>query len=328
MRDKQAWSDYPPVRVLREIGKRWPSAWTQVRTFRAGRGHDLPTWPEWCYLPIAAGVAIATQGNDAMLYQATLDPYLPPSVIAAAAAWRVGKSIYRYDPDLYRELIAQPMDGNLPCEILHRLPDYCVYIETPGIRALDGDVSGVWAHLEHDAHDGREELRLVLLMADGTNRPMPIHLGDWTLDEGLQRMHAEAERQAGGPLDAMNITADLMPILQLVLYLCADNAELPDGARASLPRRDSNHVPDLPRRWDVGVRIGAALRRYRATESESDITTSDGHAPPRPHMRRAHWHHFWTGPRAGDRRLILHWLPPIPVGVDQEDGPAVIHPVK
>lgn len=37
---------------------------------------------------------------------------------------------------------------------------------------------------------------------------------------------------------------------------------------------------------------------------------------------------FWTGPRQGKRKLILHWLPPIPVGVDDSEGPAVIHKVE
>jgi hypothetical protein len=49
------------------------------------------------------------------------------------------------------------------------------------------------------------------------------------------------------------------------------------------------------------------------------------------HVRRAHWHAFWTGPKASteERKLILHWLPPIAVNVD--DAAAVIptlHPVK
>jgi hypothetical protein len=60
------------------------------------------------------------------------------------------------------------------------------------------------------------------------------------------------------------------------------------------------------------------------------------HASPRPHYRRAHWHHFWTGPRnvPGERKLILKWLPPIPVGIQDLDDdsenikPFVIKPIK
>ena len=44
---------------------------------------------------------------------------------------------------------------------------------------------------------------------------------------------------------------------------------------------------------------------------------SGTHASPRPHVRRAHWHSYWVGqkdqPEA--RSVVLKWLPPIPVNV-------------
>jgi len=30
----------------------------------------------------------------------------------------------------------------------------------------------------------------------------------------------------------------------------------------------------------------------------------------RPHIRRAHWHGYWTGPREGTQTFVYHWLPP------------------
>lgn len=43
-------------------------------------------------------------------------------------------------------------------------------------------------------------------------------------------------------------------------------------------------------------------------------------------MRRAHYHHFWTGPHDGKRKLIVRWLPPIPVNrKDDTELPTVIH---
>ena len=50
---------------------------------------------------------------------------------------------------------------------------------------------------------------------------------------------------------------------------------------------------------------------------------------PRAHIRRAHWHRFWTGPRDGERTPRVKWLPPIPVNVDDLDAmPAVVHPLR
>ena len=71
----------------------------------------------------------------------------------------------------------------------------------------------------------------------------------------------------------------------------------------------------------------AALRRaYHAAEVQLGGT----HSGPRPHVRRAHWHSFWTGKVGSEeRRLKPRWLPPIPVNLDDPDSiPAVIRPVK
>lgn len=134
-----------------------------------------------------------------------------------------------------------------------------------------------------------------------------------------------------GNSDAHDMRDQIVPMLQLVLYLCSDEPDMPAIQHPQARMRASGAVdaPKEPRIWDVGVRIGAAIRRYDNT-SRGNATDGDGaHASPRPHVRRAHWHHFWTGPLSGDRKLVLHWLPPIPVGTDWEsENPVVIHPAQ
>lgn len=322
-----------PKEILKEIGQVYPQAWQQVKMFRASKGKDLPDWPDWCYIPLAAGVAIATQGDVRQFYQVALSN-ISPAVITAAAAWRISQGVYRFDADLYNSLVSQPMDGNIPCDALKRLPEWCVYIETIGAKFFDLPIVGFWAHLEKDMNDGREELRLVLMCENRKNIPVPIHLGPWTLDEGLERMQKEAEKQSGIGLPKINYTSDIVPLVQLVLYLCAENIDMPRVPAHPSTRVRRSGQADIAREvrtWDVGVRIGSSIRKYRNEEAlssnETDIDKEPGtHASPRPHVRRAHWHHFWVGPRDGDRKLILRWLPPIPVGV-QDDGPVVIHKV-
>ena len=328
-------SELRPKQILRDIGRQWPEAWQQVKKFRSIKGQGLD-WPDWCYLPIAAGVAIATGGENERLYQVSFSK-LPPAVITAAASWRVSQGVYRFDADLYNSLISQPLDGNVPCEALKRLPEWCVYIECMSVKFGDSPIVGFWAHLESDANDNRMELRLVLMLEGGDNIPVPVHLGDWTLEEGIARMQTESEKQAAihsfGNLPKINFTAEIVPLVQLVLYLCAENADMPVIPRHPLNRvRMSGQVDVLrePKFWSVGERIGTAIRKYRneiGGLSESEKTPGT-HASPRPFIRRAHWHHFWAGPMQGDRKLILRWLPPIPVGVDEDEGPVVIHKVK
>ena len=54
------------------------------------------------------------------------------------------------------------------------------------------------------------------------------------------------------------------------------------------------------------------------------------HARPRPHLRRGHWSHFWTGKRdSADRERILKWIEPVYINADSPDDlPTTIHKVK
>ena len=46
----------------------------------------------------------------------------------------------------------------------------------------------------------------------------------------------------------------------------------------------------------------------------------------RPHVRRAHWHHYWTGP--GRTVLEVRWLEPVFVMGTEEEIDTVIHEVE
>jgi len=295
--------------------------------FRAGKGKDLPDWPDWCYIPLASGMAIATQGDSSRVYQACYDTILNPATITAAAAWRVSQGVYRFDADLYNSLVSQPLDGNIPCDALKRLPEWCVYIETIGATFCNNPIVGFWAHLEKDMNDGREELRFILMAEDGHNIPIPVHLGEWTLEVGIERMQEEADRQAGRFIPGFKIpkvdfTHDIVPLVQLVLYLCAENVDMVQTPVHPNTRVRMSGQADIAREvhtWNVGERIGSSIRKYRNMEAQGDTLLETEkmqgtHASPRPHIRAAHWHHFWKGPRDGERKLILRWLPPIPVG--------------
>lgn len=326
-----------PRQHLIAAGKLYPGAWRRCDVFRAGRGRDLPNWPDWCYLPLSAWYAIvsADAGVD------RLTPTLAGDVgrLGAIGTWRLTQGVYRFDPALFADLIGTPVAGDLPHEILYRLPEWCVYLETPGMM-LDGQtLYGFFAHLEHDVNTGRLELRL-LLDGEADLRPIPLHLGAWTLGESIARMADVSRIHALGAGVAIpagfagEVRGQVEPLVSLLLYLCSRNAEIGDGSRIPgnpapvRTKRGWRLFPaDQVRTWDVGVSLGAALRRaYHASETARGGT----HAGPRGHIRRAHWHGYWLGGRAAPeaRTFDLRWMPPIAVNLDSPDDlPATIRPV-
>lgn len=313
-----------PTDRLVEIARRYPGAWAEVDRLRDLRGQGLPLWPGHCYLPIAGGVAIASEGVDARVPLVAQDA----AALVGLAAWRVTQGVYRFDAELLDALWRTPVRGDLPVELLHRLPEWCVYVETAGRSAEGlGALAGAWAWIEWDPNDGREELRLLLDPEDGGPLlPVPIHLHGGGLEQSLWAATAEATRQArflgaevGDALvgAARELAQAVEPLVALVLYLCS---EAPDVSGAWPParpepkrtKRGARIFPaQAPRVWPVGERIGAALRQAREAAPEGQGGT---HASPRPHVRAAHWHTYWTGPRR--TTPVLRWIAPILVGAD------------
>jgi hypothetical protein len=313
-------------------GKQYPSAWTHADKFRSGRGNLLPDWPGWCYLPMAGWYAIASGGGD---HRLAVDQVSVVARLSALGAWRVTQGVYRFDPDLYSAIIDTPIDGDLPHDVLYRMPEWCVYIETPGLKYFGAKLHGFFAHLEADANTGRPELRL-LVDTDTDLIAVPLHLGQWSLAESVRRFLDVARIQSGMALETAGISKPMVdnitPLISLLLYLCSQNAEIGDGScypanpqPTKTKRGLRMFAPDKFTTWDVGVRLGAALRAARAKGSDAGGT----HSGPRPHVRRSHWHGFWTGPKSAERKINLKWLPPIPVNVSSVDElPATIRPVK
>jgi hypothetical protein len=118
-------------------------------------------------------------------------------------------------------------------------------------------------------------------------------------------------------------------LVSLVLYLCSENAEIREsGGGHRLPAYPQPkktkkglrlYAPDRPTHWEVGVRLGAALRR--ALSEPSSEKAAGTHTRPRPHIRRAHWHSYWeiNKDEPGGRKRVLKWLYPIAVNVQTVD---------
>ena len=127
-------------------------------------------------------------------------------------------------------------------------------------------------------------------------------------------------------------------MLQLLLYLCSEKPDMPEIEHPQHRRRLSGSVrsPEAPRVWDVGVRVSTAIRRFNgkatvATDNRESGAAPGSHASPRPHVRSAHWHTYWMGPRDAVfplRKPVMRWIPPLPIGMDwKREMPTIIRMV-
>ncbi|MDP2174131.1 MAG: hypothetical protein Q8J62_10200 [Candidatus Cloacimonadaceae bacterium] len=316
-----------PVEHLTAAMRLYPSTGKLVDEFQQSKGRDLPDWPVWCFMPMAGWYAVVSQDNfDKLLPGRLLPPHLIVDVsrLAAIGTWRYSQGVYQFDTDFIAALTDTLIVGDIPCEVLYRLPEWSIYIDTPGFKWLGVELHGFWAHIEYDINKHRSELRLLLDTAE-LLIPIPVHLGSWTVTEAIDRALSEASRNASelglrfdSSMDQVQEMAmNINPLISLLLYICSDAPEVdndrepgqsPKRPQPTKTKRGWRLFPaEKPRIWSVGRQLGERLRAVNELAENSGRTVT-------AHIRRGHWHGFWMGPREGERRFQYKWLMPMVVG--------------
>ena len=332
-------SPYAPDRWIRELNRRYPSLWNDLRKYYADPGRILrpdsggmelmASIPDWCIMPTLFPFLVMTDRYGEPFYLTHMNELM---TMGSTYIWRCSKGIYRFAPEIYSTLIHQPLTGNLPQERLYRMPEWAVYIETPGLSYERIPMEGFIAHLDYNMYSRSIDLQFAIFRK-GIDIPnmIALPLGEGTLLDAMDRVdqvdmiftgHLSNIRYVGSR-DEYRQTFSSM--LQLLLYLCSDEPDMPAIEHPQKRRRLSGSVrsPEVPRVWDVGVRISTAIRNYKADEVKYSLVDTEGdgrsHASPRPHVRSAHWHTYWTGPREAlfpEKRPVMRWIPPLPIGMN------------
>lgn len=333
---------YLPLFILKQISDTYPKAWEQMEMFHNDNGApDLGSWPDWRYAPMAAAIAIASKGDNTTFIESTM---MYAQAIFAIAPWRLSKEVYVIDEELKELLFQQEGDLDVPNEILLHLPYPSFYVEIPNTYYFGKKIHGFFVALEYDMNTKDNELKPVFIQEDGYVFSISIHLRAKNISESIDILNKEAMENANTSFEKEMVLRSMQhaeenkkfvkQILQVILYILAQNAEITPSSEQAMYTRRGKTIKDKYseiRKWDVGVRIGAAIRQQRIREqSEQKEHTKTNHNSPRPHMRRGHWHHFWTGPKTQpeERKLVLKWLSPMAIAANPEDAPIVFHEVK
>lgn len=333
-------------------------------------------WPRWCFVPTermngAVRERYSSVQMTVEIYKRYMEDHALATIAAGLAGWRVGKGVYRFDPDTFEEVWSTPIPTALPGEALRHLPEWTVYIPTPGKEFKGRPLDGFFAHLDENATSSiPKRLRLVLIFSAGDMYPLAVGVG-LTVVQGMRDLlyeiarndrAAHMERRKSMPQDEWEairqeslapdseieefveeMVPELGHLVSLVLYLGAQNRDLqasqPEGGQPRNPKPKGTKkgiklfpAPG-PNLWRIGYRVGAALRSTRTQDGGSPGGSDDGQGPKKaPHLRRAHYHHYWTGPRKDPdkRKVVLRWLDPILVNADvqgADDRPVVLREV-
>ena len=263
--------------------------------------------------------------------------------------WRQSQGVYRFDPEILRGLYLTTLPIHLDPAILTRLPEYCVYIETPGLLNERAEtLHGVFVMVESVPRESslqRYDTRLYISCDSGpadkltTANIFTFSLDRPTLKESLATL-SSVDIQSGTLVPRADLVSWLTPIISQMLYICSTEPEIKtDSQPGKLPTRP---LPQKTRKgyrlfpppfttiWECGWRTGAAIRYEEERQQKQSSELGGGRRSPRGHVRRAHWHTFYAGPKAAKtRETRLHWLSMINVNLPLgSDRPTVVRPVK
>ncbi|EOV4287844.1 AcrVA2 family anti-CRISPR protein [Escherichia coli] len=328
-----------PLHVLRENFLNWPKdIWQRLDRFR-NEFKAKNAMPQWSFAPRTVLVAAIRNGWSDADTDSRIRALLPS--LQVFGAWRVGQGIYRFDSAVFDAVVDMDIPEIIPAETMYHLPEWAIWVETPGLKLEGSPVHGFFATIEQDTPGSEASM---VLFVDSERK---LEISKFVLRPGTPIKDCVMQSAMYGyffsaldglpPLEMATRQAELLkPYLNLLLFITTQASEITSSQEQrpsrALPKKTSKgerfFPPNAPMKWDVGLRIGAALKTESCPSGPSgDSQSSQGTV--RPHIRRAHWHGYWLGPRDGDRTFDLRWLPPVAVNVkENEPLPAVLHPVK
>lgn len=314
----------------------FPDIFTKLEAERLRKISNGDKWNKSCYLP-SHDIAVVMANNSRDFNKFVLDPVFENYVcdVSCLAAWRFGgKHVIEFDESSENALVSSGISGEIPMEVLMKIPFLGVYIKT---RENNYGTNGFFVSTS-ESQDGRVEMTIAFVL-DAADKQIQA----WSLDMNSNKRISDfvdlfISRINNAELSAAKLLAikecqDVISVwlnyaLPLILYLCAANAEITSKTATApviptLPRNKRAIAPHQPTEWLCGERIGAAIR----ASAHREATESTGTGPTkRPHIRRAHWHTYRVGPERVS--TILKWIHPLAINADNgSDMPVTIRKV-
>lgn len=255
---------------------------------------------------------------------------------SVAVKWlQYGMQVYDFDADFTNSIIGESWAKMLP-DVIEYAPHASFYLKLPHNDTSEGTVVCVVGEKNID-FGSLEELERKEYLSTRSGKITLVRHPDMGGDKwafayvetpkgNLWVLRYAIPSRIGYMYDETPLgeyPIELM--LNALAYLCTVNADInkfytpPTLARFN-PKKDKKRSKTTVYR--VGYNIGSQLREYERYVKE-DAEYQGGTV--RPHMRRAHWHHYWVGPK-DNKRLELRWLNSTKVGFGEIE--ATVHKVS
>lgn len=257
------------------------------------------------------------------------------NILAVARWYYCGRQMYKFDEELSKLLSNQnKSDVTVSIETLKHLPCDNFFVE----RQFNNS-AGFFVSVDE------EVVTIVDIYPTGISSiicPIADQITIRDLFESAIRTNSdEAKKYLSGDSEkdqqSIDATVDVIcERFQYIVYLSAINAEIEPITKGAIGKRTSN-TNDNPKPTtqsktqisNVGYRIGASLKPKQTNVTYVDKNKlSEHHGTPKaPHIRRSHFHSFWTG-SGENKTLVVKWIGAVFVNGDKEIDTTTLHTIK
>ena len=312
-----------PLKITQEWGKLFPGIWKEIDDSRDFFAKRFSPWNPICLIPTEATTYVLLKRNSRLDATAGM-------ALQVLYSWRKYKKVYAINEDLAELLMKSSEDMAVLSENVMKLPFPAIYIEFDG-WLFDNQFIGAFINFDSPFEDVDMQIRSVELQISLVNKELKMKLLPLVIKEGVSIVDSFKryfDLTTENDFMSQNRQKELMDdvrvasqIIQVVLYLCAANAEIaenPVQKKIYQKSTDNNKEKDVLReveKFDVGVRIGKAIKLHKdecvkeKKELEELSKEYRKGTKKRPHVRRSHFHNYWVG--TGDNKhLELRFLTP------------------
>lgn len=241
--------------------------------------------------------------------------------------WYAEKIVYDFDKNFVQQLI-NTEDSPIYTDILKRLPFSTYMVELPA--GLDSYM-GMIVRFEYI--EKTDEVLLVSCLL-GKHEAHEICYNESFLSfkngENFAQSLSDFAKEQGLPPEFIEKNVkELKFAVYSAYYLASKNAVIHDVTPPRPKRPHGKKVkgekkPPNVRTYEAGYRLAesfeAQMRKQDTAVKVLDTPAGTG-GTKTPHMRRAHWHHYWTG--EGRTTREVRWIEPVFVGNTNKAVPVV-----
>lgn len=329
-----------PVQHVAHFARHYPGIWKDVDGLVEERGKAFPYWPKWCFLPSSVlDTAVAQAGKKPWINDSEDKRAVARTIgrqVAALATWRLTKGIYRVDRTVLDDLWETPISQEIPADVLFHIPEWCIYIETPGKEFFKQEMLGCFVYLDYDFEHGGMRLQFLVDTRFSVNNLAPFDvdivpgrsLRDCMVTTWQRKAPGAKEEDIGETADTLANLGSLPQLVSVLLYICSLADEIRQNLTVKRPkprktRKGWRYFPaEKTTELEIGYRIGEFLRRQEPARGDTP-PESGHHSAPSPHIRRAHWHLYWVGKGSkkdsSKRKPLIKWIHPVLVNAEKPE---------